>query len=158
MLVQGEAASASPYCRLTTDYKIWPDETPRQFHHTMIRDGALPIYGAMWNTGLTQAATVLHGPPRDLSVSFNEYLGKLIAVYSGIFSNDVWMRSASHPEGPWSAATKLFTAPPPSSGNDYAGKEHPELAGTGDRSLVVSYARSTGTFDGQIRLSSVALP
>src|ERR1022692_1284682 len=114
--------------------------------------------GTSWNTDLTQAATVLHGPPGDLSVSFNLYLGQFIAVYSGIFSNDIWLRSAPHPEGPWSDPQKLFTALPPSSGNDYAGKEHPELTEDGGRILIVSYAHSTGTFDGEVRLSSVTLP
>jgi hypothetical protein len=52
----------------------------------------------------------------------------------------------------------MFTGLAPSSGNNYAGKEHPELAGNGGKSLVVSYARATGTFDGEIRLSSVTLP
>ena len=92
------------------------------------------------------------------SVSFNPYLGQFIAVYSGIFSNDIWFRSAPRPEGPWSAARKMFTALAPASGNDYAGKEHPELAAAGGRTVIVSYARATGTFDGEIRLSSVALP
>jgi hypothetical protein len=114
--------------------------------------------GSTWNADLGQAVTVLHGPPGDLSVSFNPHLGAFLAVYSGIFSNDVWFRSAPHPEGPWSDAQKMFTGLAPSSGNDYAGKEHPELAEDGGKTLVVTYARSTGTFDGEIRLTSVTLP
>jgi hypothetical protein len=114
--------------------------------------------GSTWNADLTQAVTVLHEPPGDLSVSFNLDRGRFIAVYSGIFSNDIWFRSAPHPEGPWSDAQKVFTGLAPSSGNDYAGKEHPELAEDGGKKLVVSYARSTGTFDGEIRLASVTLP
>ena len=114
--------------------------------------------GTGWNVDLTQAATVLHGPPGDLSVSFDAYLGQFIAVYSGIFSNDILQRSAPHPEGPWSAPRRLFTGLAPSSGNDYAGKEHPELAKSGGRTLIVSYARVTGTFEGEVRLTSVTLP
>ena len=81
-----------------------------------------------------------------------------MAVYSGIFSNDVSFRTAPRPEGPWSDARLLFTAVAPTSGNDYAGKEHPELAGPGGTPVVVSTARSTGTFSGEVRLASVALP
>lgn len=114
--------------------------------------------GAGWNADLTQAATVLHGPPGDLSVSFNPHLGQFIAVYSGIFSNDVWLRTAPRPEGPWSSPRKLFAGLAPFSGNDYAAKEHPELAQDGGRTLVVSYARATGAFAGEVRLSSVSLP
>ena len=114
--------------------------------------------GTAWTADLTRAAVVLHGPPGDLSVSFNQYLGAFIAVYSGIFSDDVWLRSAPRPEGPWSEPRKLFTALAPSAGNDYAAKEHPELAQDGGRTLIVSYARPTGTFDEEVRLSSVTLP
>jgi len=114
--------------------------------------------GTAWTADLTQAAVVLHGPPGDLSVSFNRTLGTFIAVYSGIFSDDVWLRSAPHPEGPWSEPRKLFTAAAPSTGNDYAAKEHPELAQDDGRTLIVSYARPTGTFDEEVRLSAVTLP
>lgn len=114
--------------------------------------------GATWNADLTQAATVLHGPPGDLSVSYNADLGAFLAVYSAIFSNDVEFRTAPRPEGPWSDARLLFTAVAPTSGNDYAGKEHPELAAPGGTPVVVSTARSTGTFDGEVRLASVSFP
>jgi hypothetical protein len=116
--------------------------------------------GATWNSDLTRAATVLHGPPGDLSVSFNAHLGGFLAVYSGIFSNDVMMRTAPRPEGSWSGERKLFTAIPPASGSnsDYAGKEHPELAEDGGATIVVSTARATGTLRGEIRLASGGLP
>jgi len=114
--------------------------------------------GGAWNADLTRAATVLHGPPGDLSVSFNAHLGGYLAVYSGIFSNDVWMRTASRPEGPWSDARQLFTAMAPTSGNDYAGKEHPELARENGDGIVVSTARPTGTLRGEVRLALVELP
>jgi hypothetical protein len=114
--------------------------------------------GSVWNSDLTKAQTVLHGPSGDLSVSFNASLGKFITVYSGIFSNDIFFASASHPEGPWSAAQKLMTGMSPNSGNDYAGKEHPELSSNGGKQIVVSYARGTGAFDGEVRLASITLP
>ena len=114
--------------------------------------------GGAWNADLTRAATVLHGPPGDLSVSMNAHLGAYLAVYSGIFSNDVWMRTAPRPEGPWSDAGKLFTAIAPTSGNDYAGKEHPELAEDDGAGIVVSTARPTGNLRGEVRLARVELP
>jgi hypothetical protein len=114
--------------------------------------------GAGWDADLTRAVPVLHGPPGDLSVSYNPYLGAFLAVYSGIFSNDVWCRSSPRPEGPWSAPQKMFVARAPASGNDYSGKEHPELASNGGRTVVVSYARGTGSFQGEVRLASITLP
>jgi hypothetical protein len=121
--------------------------------------GAWQAYdGAAWQLDLTQAQTVLHGAPGDLSVSFNAYLGQFLAVYSGIFSNDVSWRTSPRPEGPWSGERPLFEAMAPPSGNDYGGKEHPELASDGGRTVVVSYSHATGTFAGEVRLSSVTFP
>jgi hypothetical protein len=114
--------------------------------------------GAAWQPDLGQAQPVLHGPPGDLSVSFNAYLGQFLAVYSGIFSNDIRWRSSPHPEGPWSTERLLFTTPATPSGNNYAGKEHPELAVDHGKTIAVSYAQPTGTFTGDVRLASVALP
>ncbi|HSS37297.1 MAG TPA: DUF4185 domain-containing protein [Polyangia bacterium] len=114
--------------------------------------------GAGWNSDLGRAATVLHGPPGDLSVSYNAARGAFLAVYSGIFSDDILFRTAPRPEGPWSDARTLFQAIAPASGNDYAGKEHPELARDGGGQVVVSYARSTGAFAGEVRLAQAALP
>jgi hypothetical protein len=114
--------------------------------------------GGAWSSDLGQAAAVLHGPPGDLSISYNRSRGAFLAVYSGIFSNQIQLRTAPRPEGPWSEARPLFEALAPVSGNDYAGKEHPELAGDGGAQLIVSYARSTGAFAGEVRLAQVALP
>lgn len=111
--------------------------------------------GSSWTSDLGQAATVLHGGPGDLSVSFNQARGEFIAVYSGVFSNDVWWRTAPRPEGPWSAPRRLFTALAPSAGNDYAAKEHPEMSTDAGRTLVVSYARMTDTFAGEVRLTAI---
>lgn len=112
--------------------------------------------GTGWNSDLGRAATVLHGPPGDLSVSYNSARSAFLAVYSGIFSNDVVFRTAPRPEGPWSDARTLFQGVAAASGNDYAGKEHPELAAGAQ--VVVSYARGTGPFAGEVRLAQVALP
>jgi len=114
--------------------------------------------GGAWNGDLARAATVLHGPPGDLSVSYNPARGAFLAVYSGIFSDEIRTRTAPRPEGPWSDERPLFRALAPASGNDYAGKEHPELAGAGGAQVVVSYARGTGPFAGEVRLAQATLP
>ena len=142
---------------------------PKQLDQTcgviraLVADAPLPAAwqtwdGKAWNSDVTKAATVLHGAPGDLSVSFNAHLGKYLAVYSAIFSNDVMWRTAPAPEGPWSEARKLFTALSPSSGNDYGAKEHPELSSNGGKRIVVSYAHGTGAFSGDVRLAWVDLP
>jgi hypothetical protein len=85
-------------------------------------------------------------------------VGGYLAVYSGIFADRVYWRRAPRPEGPWSEATALFDGLRSAGGNDYAAKEHPELAGDGGRALVVGYARPLGGFDGEVRLAAPRLP
>jgi Domain of unknown function (DUF4185) len=117
--------------------------------------------GAGWNADLARAVPVLHGPGGDVSVSHNAHAGGLLAVYSGIFSNEVRYRIAARPEGPWSEERLLFTAlapPPPETQSCYAAKEHPALSSDGGRTVVVSYARSLGNLRGELRLASVSLP
>jgi hypothetical protein len=113
--------------------------------------------GGAWNSDRSRAQPILHGPPGDLSVSWNAHLNQFLAVYSAVFSNDVSLRTAAAPEGPWSDARKLFTGVAPPSGYDYAGKEHPELSANGGTTLVVSYAHPLGGFAGEVRAVSVVL-
>jgi hypothetical protein len=121
--------------------------------------GAWQVWdGGAWSSDRTRAQPVLHGPPGDLSVSFNGHLNRFLAVYSGMFSNDVVYRTAPRPEGPWSDAQRLFTAMAPPADNDYAAKEHPESSPDNGRTLIVGYARPLGGFDGEVRLASIALP
>jgi hypothetical protein len=114
--------------------------------------------GSGWNVELARAAPVLNGAPGDLSVSWNDHTGSYLAVYSRIFANEVLFRTAPRPEGPWSAPRHLFNALPATERADYSAKEHPELASDGGRTVVVSYARPTGPFSGDVRLASVSLP
>ncbi len=117
--------------------------------------------GAGWSPDLSRAAPVFHGAGGDASVSRNAHVGGWLAVYGGIFSNDVHYRTAPRPEGPWSDERLLFTAmgpPPPGKASCYAAKEHPELSTEGGRTIVVSYARPLGELRGEVRLASVKLP
>jgi hypothetical protein len=92
-------------------------------------------------------------------VSRNAYVGGFLAVYSGIFSNDVFFRTAPRPEGPWSTPQRLFTGRHRAAGpTNYAAKEHPELARNGGRSLVVSYADASEGFGSVIRVALPTLP
>jgi hypothetical protein len=113
--------------------------------------------GSGWSSDLRSGATVLHGAPGQLSVSWNAYLGSYLAVHSAIFSSEVVFHTAPRPEGPWSAARHLFTARH-GSHNDYAALEHPELSRDGGRTLVVSYADASESFGSTIRLALPTLP
>jgi hypothetical protein len=114
--------------------------------------------GADWNADLARAVPVMHGPAGFMSVSRNAYVGGLLAVYGGIFSDDVWYRTALRPQGPWSDARLLFVTPVQGSEKTYCAYEHPELATDGGRTLVVSYSHPMGGFRGEVRLARVRLP
>jgi hypothetical protein len=93
-----------------------------------------------------------------LSVAWNNYLQLYLAVYSEPFSQDVMLRTAPAPEGPWSQPVKAFTAMQPSQGNVYDAHAHPEYDANGGQTIYVSYSRSTpAPFTSEVRLVSVQL-
>ena len=106
---------------------------------------------------LTAAASVIPGPPGQLSVSWNAYLHSYLAVFSRASSNDVVFSTAPAPEGPWSAPRYLFTGRHGWNTN-YAALEHPELSTHGGRTLLVSYADASEGFGSVIRLATPTLP
>ncbi len=57
----------------------------------------------------------------EMSVQYNEYLGKYVVLYGDQFNNIV-MRTADSPEGKWSSATVLMKQQP---GGIYAPMMHP---------------------------------
>ena len=62
--------------------------------------------GSTWVPDVRDAEKVLPAPASELSVMWNDHLGKYTAMYSQGY-NSVVMRIADRPEGPWSAATAL---------------------------------------------------
>jgi len=114
--------------------------------------------GAAWSPEIRRAAVALEGPSGGASVSWNPWLGSYLAVYSEPLSNRVLMRTAPHPEGPWSAPVVAFTGEPPiGSTADYAAFDHPELSADAGRSITISYFHPLGPFRGEIRLVRVTL-
>jgi len=96
-----------------------------------------------WSSQISDATPVFVGN-NILSVSWNNYLQQYIAVYSAPFSQNVMIRTASNPEGPWSLAVTAFTAMPPAQGgNVYDAHAHSEYDANGGQTIYVSYSRST---------------
>jgi len=110
--------------------------------------------GSAWVTDVNQAVAVMYGIPGSVTVSYNAYLKTFIAIHSQAFSDKVVFRTAASPEGPWSSATDLFTGMP-SSSNNYAGQEHPELAKNNGKIIYVSYFNPQGFLQGELRLVEV---
>jgi hypothetical protein len=107
-----------------------------------------------WSSNVSDASPVFTGSS-IASVSWNGFLGLYVAVYSKPFSNDVMLRTAPQPQGPWSQEITAFTAMAPASGNIYDAHAHSEYDANGGETIYVSYSRSTGLFSSEIRLVSV---
>jgi hypothetical protein len=113
--------------------------------------------GATWSSSVSQGVPVFDGLD-ILSVSWNSYLQRFIAVYSSLLSQNVVMRTSSAPEGPWSDELLLFAAMAPvDGGNTYDAQAHSEYDANGGQTIYVTYSRSLGNFRSEVRLVSVRL-
>lgn len=66
--------------------------------------------GSSWVVGNPGAArNVISAPVSEMSVQWNDYLGKYIALYTNNLGSVV-MRTADQPQGPWSGAQAIMTA------------------------------------------------
>jgi len=109
-----------------------------------------------WSASQAEAATVFQGGAAGQSVFYVPYLGMYMAVYSGVFSDDVYYRVSSTPWGPWSDQALIFTGQPGWEGNpDYAGRVHTELAQQDGRVQYVTYVHTTGFLQQDLPLVQV---
>jgi len=114
--------------------------------------------GSEWTSDLGRAVFAMEGPNGGLSVSWNPWLGRFLAVYMPGYTNEVVFRTADRPEGPWSAPVVAFRGAEPAAGAvNYGAFEHPELSTDGGRSLVVTYFHPLGPLQGEIRVVRVRL-
>ena len=68
------------------------------------------------------------------------------------------MRTAPAPQGPWSGPVKLFDAQEPEGGGwVYDALAHAEYATDGGLTQIVTYSRSTGFFQSEVRVVKVKL-
>jgi Domain of unknown function (DUF4185) len=109
-----------------------------------------------WSPQLNDAVSVITDA-NILTVSRNDYLQQYIAIYSQLLSDNVMIRTAPSPEGPWSGEKILFTAKQPTSGNVYDARAHSEYDLNGGQTTFVTYSRTTGAFLSEVRLVSVQL-
>jgi hypothetical protein len=117
---------------------------------------------AQWLADLTAGEPVLYGPQNALSVSFNNYLGRHLAVHSRWLSNEIVVQSAERPLGPWRTELTL-SAPAPADGVAQFALEQPSLnASDCERAIWISYLAPramSGGFpsQGEIKLLQVEL-
>jgi hypothetical protein len=95
--------------------------------------------GTAWSADVAQAAVVLDHAT-GLSVSYNAYLAKYLAVNSGSV-NTVVLRWADRPEGPWNALGTLNTITATGGwGGTFGAMEVPSLRDACQQVTYVSYA------------------
>jgi hypothetical protein len=111
-----------------------------------------------WSSNVSDAEFVFTGN-FIMNVSWNNYLQCYVAVYNAPLSQNVMMRTAPNPEGPWSREVQAFTALAPAPGQSPIddAQAHPEYNVNGGQTMFVTYSRSRGAFTSEVRLVSVQL-
>jgi hypothetical protein len=110
-----------------------------------------------WSAQIGDAISVFNDA-NILSVSWNAFLQRYLAVYSPPFSQRVVMRTSMNPEGPWSSEIVAFVAMQATSGNFYDALAHVEYDSNSGQTIYVSYSRSTpAPFSSEVRLVAVEL-
>lgn len=101
------------------------------------------VRGQGYVGSLSEASIAIEGAP-DFTVTYNDYLGRYLMVYTEPFSTTVSIRTAEAPEGPFSDRTDVWncTLPSPES-FCYAGKEHEGLVGEDGRQIALTYNTNT---------------
>ncbi|MHC4558837.1 MAG: DUF4185 domain-containing protein [Planctomycetota bacterium] len=109
-----------------------------------------------WSSDFNDAVTIMDAAPA-LSVHWNEYLGKYIAVYSSQFINKITIRTAFKPEGPWSSPIVAVDclAPTTKQAWSYCGMAHPAFAKEKGRIEYFTYCREIDILKGEVRLVQV---
>jgi Domain of unknown function (DUF4185) len=119
--------------------------------------------GTGWSTDITQAKVVIEHAASGITVHWNAWIGQYVAVHSELLGNRIQLRSAPHPEGPWSGAVTIETSAggilpaAPASSFNYLAQEHQALSSTDGRTIVVGYSRPLAPFRGEVRLARVTL-
>ncbi len=111
-----------------------------------------------WSSQLGDAVAVFTGN-FIMNVSWNAYLQQYVAVYNSPLAQNVMMRTAPNPEGPWSREVLAFTALAPASGGSPVSdaQAHPEYNVNGGQTMYVTYSHATGAFSSKFHLVAVQL-
>lgn len=93
-----------------------------------------------WDADVKKAAVIFSGSVGN-DVFYNAYLKQWVTVYIAYNNNQIYMRVANKPEGPWSAAKYLTTVPFADGNAGYIVHAHPEFSSVGDH-IYFSYTIS----------------
>lgn len=111
-----------------------------------------------WTESVSGISELFHGND-IMSVSFNAYLNKFMAVYSEPLSRNIQLRTANSPEGPWSTPVQVAQALPSGNTNGwvYDALAHAEFSELDGQIIYVTYTRDTESANREMRLLEVEL-
>jgi len=136
----------------------WPCIVGRVKYDRALERDAWRFYAGngRWSSDFNDAVAIMDAAPA-LSINWNEYLGKYIAVYSRQFVNNITIRTADSPEGPWSQPMVAVECLAPTSKQawSYCGMAHPVFAEERGRIEYFTYCRGVDLLKGEIRLVQV---
>jgi len=120
--------------------------------------------GAGWSSDVSRAATLVLGGGGDdasggaggLTVSWNPHLGQYLMVHSQKFRNDIMLRTAPRPEGPWSAPTHV-DVPDSLTHFNFSAREHVAYRSPDGRTVYVSSHRSLQALRSELRVVRIRL-
>lgn len=108
-----------------------------------------------WSSNVGDAVTLFDGAG---SIYWNSFLQLYVAIYSGVFTQNVMIRTSPKPEGPWSGEAVAFVAMTPASGNVFDAHAHAEYDINSGQTIFVSYSRSTSApFSSEERVLALTL-
>ena len=140
-----------------TQQLAWPCILARVRFELAFRKDAWEYWGQDGWTGDAKAAVRIMEAAPQMSVHWNGFLKRYVAFYSNPLRNSIAMRTAPKPQGPWSKERFVHNGEPPV-GEDrwnYCGIAHAELQREGGKVEYVTYYRTTGFLQGEIRLVEV---
>jgi hypothetical protein len=110
---------------------------------------------ASWTPDWHAAIPAIVGGFRQMSVEWNEYLAKYVAINAELLSNRIRVRTSDRPEGPWSDVARFEARG--SDFFDWIGPSlgHAELAKEGGRRGILTYTRGVGFSGSEMRAMEV---
>ena len=92
-----------------------------------------------WVKSAKDSTNIFYDTPGEMSISFNRYLNKFIAIYSEFLNNRIVMITADKITGPWSEPIKLYDCKYEEGILSYAAKEHPEYSQKNGKIIYITY-------------------
>ncbi|MET0283919.1 MAG: DUF4185 domain-containing protein [Polyangiales bacterium] len=111
-----------------------------------------------WSSDYTSATYVISGARDELSISFNPFLQRYLAVHLYGIAAQLNLSTSRQPDGPWEPLG-VIELPPPEGGQitHYGGMEQPALAELCGRKLVLSYVFGRADNASELRRIEVLL-